>query len=47
MPVLNHEVVLGGFARAHDVHGNEVPDRQMIIIKQLMDKVELVLIDAK
>ena len=47
MPVLNHEVVVGGFARAYDVHGNEVPGRQMIIIQQFTDRVELVLIDAK
>ena len=33
VPVRNHEAVMGGFARAYDVHGNEVPDRQMIIIK--------------
>ena len=38
MPVLNHEVVVGGFARAYDVHGDEAPDRQVIIIKQLMEE---------
>ena len=31
MPVLNHEAVVGGFARAHDVHGGESPDMQVII----------------
>ena len=34
--VLNHEAVVGGLARAYDIHGNEAPNRQMIIIKQLM-----------
>ena len=33
VPVLNHEAVVGGLARAYGIHGNEVPDRQMIIIK--------------
>ena len=47
MLVLNHEVVVGGLARVHDVHGDEAPDRQVIIIKQLMDRVKPVLIDAK
>ena len=36
MLVLNHEAVMGGFARAYDVHGIEVLDRQIIIIKRLM-----------
>ena len=27
VPVLNHEAVVGGFARAHDVYGDEAPDR--------------------
>ena len=36
MLVLNHEAVVGGLARAYDVHGDEALDRQMIIIKQLM-----------
>ena len=27
VPVLNHEEVVGGFARAHDVYGDEAPDR--------------------
>ena len=35
MPVLNHEAVVGGLARAYDVHGIEVPDMHIIIIKQL------------
>ena len=26
MSVLNHEAVAGGFARAYDIHGIEVPD---------------------
>ena len=47
VPALNHEAVVGGLARAYDVHGNEVPDRQMIIIKQPMARIRLVLIDAK
>jgi hypothetical protein len=47
VPVLNHEAVVGGLARAYDVCGDEAPDRQVIIINELMDKVELVLIDAK
>ena len=47
MPVLNHEVVVGRIARAYDVRDDEAPDRQVIIINQLMDRVELVLIDAK
>ena len=33
VPVLNHEAVMGGLARAYDDHGNEVPNRQMIIMK--------------
>ena len=33
VPVLNHEAAEGGFARAHDIHGIEVPDRQVIIIR--------------
>ena len=33
VPVLNHEAVVGGLARAHDVHGIEVPDRQVTIIR--------------
>ena len=36
VPVLNHEAVVGGLARVHNVHGIEVPDRQIIIIRQLM-----------
>ena len=36
MPVLNHEAVVGGLARAYDIHGDEAPDRQMITIKQLV-----------
>ena len=47
MPVLNHEAVVGGFARAYDVHSDEELDRQVIIIKQLMERVKPVLIDAK
>ena len=31
--VLNHEAVAGGFARAYDVHGIEVLDWQVIIIR--------------
>jgi hypothetical protein len=31
MPVLNHEAVGGELARAHDVHGDEALDRQVII----------------
>jgi hypothetical protein len=38
---------VGGLARAYDIRGDEAPYRQMIIINELMDKVELVLIDAK
>ena len=38
VPVLNHEAVVGGFARAHDIHGDKAPDKQVIIIKQLMEK---------
>ena len=30
--VLNHEAVVGGLARACDVHGDEAPNRQVIII---------------
>ena len=33
MPVLNHEAVVGGLARPHNVYGTEVPDRQLIIIR--------------
>jgi len=33
VPVLNHEAVVGGFARVYDVHGIKVPDWQVIIIK--------------
>ena len=47
VPVLNHEAVVGGFATAYDVHGYESPGRQVIIIKQLMERVKPVLIDAK
>jgi hypothetical protein len=47
VPVLNHEAVVGGLARAYDVRGDEAPDSQVIIINKLMDRVELVLIDAK
>ena len=36
MPILNHEAVVGGLARAYDIHGDEAPDRQMITIKQLV-----------
>ena len=36
VPVLNHEAVVGRFARAYDVHAIEVPVRQIIMIKQLM-----------
>ena len=35
--ILNHEAVVGGFARAHDVHGIEVPDRHIIILNYLME----------
>ena len=38
VPVLNHEAVVGGFARAYDIHGDEAPDRQVIIVKQLMEE---------
>ena len=38
VPVLNHEVVVRGLARAYDVHGDEAPDRQVIIIKQSMEE---------
>ena len=27
VPVLNHELVMGGFVRVHDVHDGEAPDR--------------------
>ena len=32
MPLLNHEAAMGGLARAYDVHGIEVPGRQVVII---------------
>ena len=44
---LNHETVVGGFARAYDVHGIEVPDWQVIIIKQLMGGGKLVWINLR
>ena len=31
-PVLDHEVVVGGLARAYDPHGIEVPGRRVITI---------------
>ena len=31
VPVLNHEAVVGGFIRAHDVRGGKAPDMQIII----------------
>ena len=37
VPVLNHVAVVGRFVRARDVHGGEAPDRQVIIIKQVME----------
>ena len=33
VPVLNHEVVVRGLARVHDVHGIEVPNRHVTIIR--------------
>ena len=33
MPVLNHEAVGRGFVRAHDVRGDEAPDRQVTNIR--------------
>ena len=33
VPVLNHEAVVGGLARVCNVHGIEVPDMQVIIIR--------------
>ena len=38
VPVLNHGVVVGGFARPYDVHGDEASGRQVIIKKQLMNE---------
>ena len=31
VPVLNHEAVVGGLVRAHNVHGDEAPDMQVVI----------------
>ena len=42
MPVLNHEAIVGGLARAHDVHGIKVPDMHIIIVKQLIGGIKLV-----
>ena len=42
VPVLNHEAVAGGLARAHDVQGIKVPDRHVIIISRLMQGGKLV-----
>ena len=39
---LNHEAVVGGFARVHDVHGIEVPDWQVIIKMRLMGRSKLI-----
>ena len=47
MPVLNHEAVMGGLARARDVLGDEAPVRQLIISMQLIWEGKLALIDAK
>ena len=30
VPVLNQEAVAGEFVRAHDIHGGEAPDMQVI-----------------
>ena len=47
MPVLNHESVVGGLARARDVLGDEAPVRQLVILRQLAKEGKLALIDAK
>ena len=38
MRVLNHEAVVGGLVMACDVHGDKAPEKEMIIIKQLMEE---------
>ena len=45
--VLNHEAVVGGFARAYDVHGIEVPDMHIIILKYSWEEINLVQINAR
>ena len=47
MPVLNNGAVVGGLARACNVYGIKVPDRQVIIIRQFMQEGKLVQIDAR
>ena len=41
VPVLNHEAATVGFARAQDIR-DEAPDRQKVIIRQLMQGDKLV-----
>ena len=47
MPVLSHEAVVGGLARARDFLGDEAPVRKSIISRQLIKEGKLVLVDAK
>ena len=47
VPVLNHEAVKSELMRAHNVHDDEAPGRQLIITSQVMVRRTLICPEAK